>query len=99
VRNPELHATYKDRDGYVGTAPVGSFPAGDSADGIHDLAGNVSEFAEAVSSAEDTGDLTAGDSFLTQRQTLMTAKAFARTAWSGASSPTVGFRCVRTLEK
>jgi eukaryotic-like serine/threonine-protein kinase len=35
---------YEDDDGFAGTAPVGSFPAGVSASGILDLAGNVWEW-------------------------------------------------------
>jgi formylglycine-generating enzyme required for sulfatase activity len=35
---------YDASDGYEGTAPVGSFPAGASAAGVLDLAGNVLEW-------------------------------------------------------
>lgn len=37
-------ANYPGNDGHVTTAPVGSFPAGNSRDGIQDLAGNVWEW-------------------------------------------------------
>jgi formylglycine-generating enzyme required for sulfatase activity/tRNA A-37 threonylcarbamoyl transferase component Bud32 len=37
-------AMYDEDDGFVGTAPVGSFPAGASASGVLDLAGNVWEW-------------------------------------------------------
>jgi formylglycine-generating enzyme required for sulfatase activity len=41
----EKHASmYEDDDGFAGTAPVGSFPAGASAAGALDLAGNVWEW-------------------------------------------------------
>jgi formylglycine-generating enzyme required for sulfatase activity len=40
-RHPTMYA---DDDGWVGTAPVGSFLAGASADGVLDLAGNVWEW-------------------------------------------------------
>jgi formylglycine-generating enzyme required for sulfatase activity len=39
-----LSPMYAGSDGFVGVAPVGRFPAGDSRDGIHDLAGNVGEW-------------------------------------------------------
>jgi formylglycine-generating enzyme required for sulfatase activity/tRNA A-37 threonylcarbamoyl transferase component Bud32 len=41
----DRHRTmYAEDDGWVGTAPVGSFPAGASVDGVLDLAGNVWEW-------------------------------------------------------
>ncbi len=42
----QLHsrAMYPQNDGYAGTAPVGSFPAGASQHGVFDLAGNVWEW-------------------------------------------------------
>ena len=35
---------YEGSDGYAGTAPVGSFPAGGTPEGIQDLIGNVAEW-------------------------------------------------------
>ena len=37
-------AMYDEDDGFPGTAPVGSFPAGAPPSGVHDLAGNVWEW-------------------------------------------------------
>jgi eukaryotic-like serine/threonine-protein kinase len=44
-KHAEKHATmYDEDDGFPATAPVGSFPAGASAHGVMDLAGNVWEW-------------------------------------------------------
>lgn len=92
--NPQMRPAYRQNDGYAATAPVASFAAGDTTTGIHDLAGNVSEFVVAVESRESSGDLTAGGGCFTQNSKEMTASYFTRTAWSAATSPTLGFRCV-----
>lgn len=91
--NPEFRAAYRQNDGYVATSPVGSFSAGDTTSGIHDLAGNVSEFVVAVESRETSGDLTAGGNCFSQDSKEMTASKFTRTAWPAATSPSLGFRC------
>ncbi len=92
--NPEMVALYRQNDGYVGTAPVASFPKGDNAASIHDLAGNVAEFVVPIAAAPSTGDLTAGGGCFTQNARMMSAGGFTRTAWSTARSPDLGFRCV-----
>ena len=96
TENSELTAAYPGDDGFAGTAPVGSFPAGDSLLGIHDLAGNVAELTVAVAARESTGDLTAGGGCFSQQARLMSAAVQTRTAWSGATSSDLGFRCAAT---
>ena len=91
----DVVAQYADSDGFGGTAPVASFPRGDSQAGLHDLVGNVAEFVVPEAEPQSTGDLTAGGGFLTQNPRLMSARVHTRTAWSGATSPDVGFRCTR----
>jgi hypothetical protein len=89
----DVRAQYAGSDGFGGTAPVGSFPRGDSRASVHDLAGNVAEFVVPVASPASTGDLVAGGGFLAQDARLMSPDKQVRTAWSGATSPDVGFRC------
>jgi formylglycine-generating enzyme required for sulfatase activity len=89
----DVVAQYPKSDGFPSTAPVGSFPRGDNRVGVHDLAGNVAEFVVPSAAPESTGDLTAGGGFLTQNARMMSARVQTRTAWSGATSPDLGFRC------
>jgi formylglycine-generating enzyme required for sulfatase activity len=44
AENETRKTMFEESDGHVGTAPVGSFPAGASAHGVLDLAGNVWEW-------------------------------------------------------
>ena len=89
----DVVARYSESDGFAGTAPSGTFPRGDSRVGIHDLAGNVAEFVVPLAARASTGDLTAGGGFLTQDARFMSSRVQTRTAWSGATSPDLGFRC------
>jgi formylglycine-generating enzyme required for sulfatase activity len=94
VGHADVVPQYSGNDGFVGTAPVGTFPRGDNKGGVHDLAGNVAELVVPESAPESAGDLTAGGGFLTQNTRMMSARVQTRTAWSGATSPDLGFRCI-----
>jgi sulfatase modifying factor 1 len=91
--NGEFVAQYPGNDGAVGTAAVGSYVRGDDQWGVHDLAGNVSEFVVPLMAAKAGGDLTAGGGCFTQEARFMDAHEPVRTAWSGAKSADLGFRC------
>jgi formylglycine-generating enzyme required for sulfatase activity len=71
------------------TAPVGSFPAGDSPQGVHDLAGNVSEWM-ATADFEGKEHVVRGYGF---DATGLTAPA--SSVRSTEASETRGFRCVK----
>jgi formylglycine-generating enzyme required for sulfatase activity/tRNA A-37 threonylcarbamoyl transferase component Bud32 len=95
-------------DGYAGTAPVGSFPAGASKDGIMDLAGNVWEWTAdwyAPYTSADQSD-PHGPATGTERVVRGGGYNGSEADWikpayrwktvPGAYNPAIGFRCAMT---
>ena len=79
-------------DGFVSTAPVGSFPEGDSPVGAKDMAGNVWEF---VNAGNDQRKEMRGGSWSYYPIALRTSdKAYAPT---GRRNGDTGFRCARSV--
>ena len=77
-------------DGFVATAPVGSFPAGDSPTGAKDMAGNVWEF---VAAGDDTRHEMRGGAWSYYPIALRVSdKAYAS---NGRRNGDTGFRCAR----
>lgn len=106
-----LKALYDANDGYVGTAPVGSFPAGRSRFGPYDVAGNVWEWTadwygpySAKNEVDPTGPQTG-------KKRVIRGGAFnggdpdwLRPAYRYAAPPNIrsygfGFRCAKSLPK
>ena len=85
-------------DGFASTAPVGTFPSGDTPEGVHDLLGSVWEWS-------------VGDPCRAQTTTCEGHEHVMRgSAWTGSvaavfrgvtaadfASADMGFRCVRSL--
>jgi formylglycine-generating enzyme required for sulfatase activity len=92
-------------DGFAELAPVGSFPAGRTPEGVLDLAGNVAEWVADVYVERygDTRPSTGGDERVVRGGSFESAAPFLRAAARrGVSkdtvSPTIGFRCARSLD-
>lgn len=93
-------ASVADDDGFVATAPVGSYPGGRSAFGIEDLAGNVAEWtADAYRSywdpaADENSEMRVvrGGSYASERR-LAASTAFRTAASKYEQSSAIGFRC------
>lgn len=100
------HDPHDDGDGFLELAPVGSFPEGRTPDGIHDLAGNVSEWVSDYygpypeADAENpkgpgVGELRVvrGGSYVSSRTFIRGAARFGARPSSRSSER--GFRCAR----
>ena len=79
----------------AGTCAVGSYPAGDAPGGIHDLAGNVSEWTTSNYDASASYRVFRGGDFGNSAPGLLASSRY------GSGPPTVrigdlGFRCSRT---
>ena len=90
---------YPDSDGWVATAPVGSFPEGDARWGQHDMSGNVCEFVSGLHCPYDKPGcdmprlaMVRGDHFL---GCILKKTRAARRNTDDIThrSPDVGFRC------
>jgi hypothetical protein len=94
-------------DGFVGLAPVGSFPAGATPDGIVDLAGNAAEWVEDVwteahvAEGEKVVGATPSSAFRvarggSYRQPMAMVRAASRIVRLASSRDTdLGFRCAK----
>jgi len=81
---PGMYAT---PDGFVMTAPSGSFPAGRSPEGVFDLAGNVAEWV-------DDESVVRGGSYADGEPASVGAFTV-RSVAPETSEPSIGFRCAR----
>ncbi len=100
-RGAEACCQPSDADGFVMTAPVGSFPAGRSAEGVHDLVGNVWEWVDGWYNPYDARPAARQERFRVLRGGAWNSddrklRATYRLAYTGdfRFSASGGFRCV-----
>ena len=102
---------FRSRDAYRGTAPVGSFAAGTTVDGVADLAGNVWEWTSSRDGAYPGGSVTnpggpssgevrviRGGAFVASARAWVRGAIRLRSSASVRSSG-VGFRCARGVPR
>jgi len=91
---PEFQLCWSGVTQLAGTCPVGSHPSGDTRDGIHDLAGNVSEWTASRSAAGGALRVLRGGAWNSKDAARETAGF--RYAYTPAHrSSALGFRCAR----
>lgn len=85
-------AMFSGSDGFVGTAPVGSFPAGAARFGLLDMAGNVWEWTSSAAKTPEAR-VDQGGGFFNQTEKM--ARVGTYHSWEeGAGDASLGFRCV-----
>ena len=90
------------RDGFPRTAPVGSFRAGDSRWGVHDMAGNVLEWTSSTYCPYAEGRCESPFRVYRGGGWAAVLKTTVQATWRGRAVPTVrdsnlGFRCAKAL--
>jgi eukaryotic-like serine/threonine-protein kinase len=109
---PDVSAMFEGDDGFVGTAPVGSFPAGASPFGVQDMLGNVWEWtadwkepysAERATNPRGPQESDGGERVIRGISSWGGEHAEYGLTARGGHIPTVrlsvgGFRCVRSLD-
>jgi formylglycine-generating enzyme required for sulfatase activity len=88
-------------DKKLGTCAVGSYPAGDSPQGIKDLAGNVWQWTSTATAYATTSHVNRGGSWRDDDRAVVSASFRLGNNWRHPSAPdygihVIGFRCART---
>ena len=91
-----MRQLYADSDGWVGTAPVGSFTRGKTKSGLFDMAGNVWEWTSSGPNPEKPNRILKGGSWQSDSITPLRVATTASTAPNGRDAD-AGFRCVKTV--
>ncbi|MCD4748903.1 MAG: SUMF1/EgtB/PvdO family nonheme iron enzyme [Thermoanaerobaculales bacterium] len=87
---PKAWHNYDHDDGFAGPAPVGSFPAGATPEGLLDMGGNIREWT--ATTDDDRSDVKGGG-FYNAIDDLIAADV--RRNLIETRNPTIGFRCVQ----